>query len=106
METCYSSWSGLEGEGSQYGYWNGKVTKNASSNDCLKKYQAKYGPTSSQPTSLGYWWERSVHPYSTTYFAYVSYNGAPSYSYYASIAYYVCPAPASPCWQSTIQCAR
>lgn len=91
VETCYSSWSGLEGEGSQYGYWNGKVANNFNNNECLKKYRAKYGPTSSQPASLGYWWERSVHPYSATYFAYMSYNGAPSYSYYASIAYYVCP---------------
>ena len=26
VETCVSSWNGLEGEGTQYEYWNGKVT--------------------------------------------------------------------------------
>ena len=91
VETCYSSWNGLEGEGSQYGYWNGKVTNNYNSNACLKKYRAKYGTTSSQPTSTGGWWERSVYPSSATYFAIVSRNGDPSISYYASSTNYVCP---------------
>ena len=91
VETCYSSWNGLEGEGSQYGYWNGKVTANYSSNACLKKYRAKYGPTSSQPTSAYCWWERSVDPYVATYFAYVNNNGDPSYSYNASYTHCVCP---------------
>lgn len=91
VETCYSSWNGLEGEGSQYGYWNGKVANNFNNNDCLKKYRAKYGPTSSQPTSAGLWWERSVRPSSATYSAYVTDYGDPSSSGYASRTLYVCP---------------
>lgn len=92
VETCYSSWNGLEGEGSQYGYWNGKVAANYNSNACLKKYRAKYGPTSSQPTSAGTWWERSVHPGHATTFATVSSNGGPGGSGGgASGTYYVCP---------------
>ena len=91
VETCYSSWNGLEGEGSQYGYWNGKVTNNYNSNACLKKYRAKYGTTSSQPTSTGYWWERSVNPNYATIFAIVGYSGDPSNSYLASTTHYVCP---------------
>lgn len=91
METCYNGWNGLEGEGSQYGYWNGKVTANYNSNACLKKYRAKYGTTSSQPTSTGYWWERSVYPNSAPSFAGVRYNGDPSDGSNASYTHYVCP---------------
>lgn len=91
VETCDSSWNGLEGEGAQYAYWNGKVTANYSSNACLKKYRAKYGPTSSQPTSASTWWERSVNPDTAAFFAYVIYSGAPVYSYNASGTYSVCP---------------
>lgn len=91
VETCYSGWNGLEGEGTQYEYWNGKVTANYNSNACLKKYRAKYGPTSSQPTSAGSWWERSVYPYLTTSFATVFGNGGPSDGYKASNAFSVCP---------------
>jgi len=91
VETCYSSWSGLEGEGSQYGYWNGKVTNSFNNNDCLKKYRAKYGPTSSQPTSAFNWWERSVNPSNAAGFAYVSLVGDPGRSYIASNTYSVCP---------------
>ena len=91
VETCYSSWNGLEGEGSQYGYWNGKVTANYNNNDCLKKYRAKYGPTSSQPTSASYWWERSVYPNNATNFASVNGYGRPSSYNNASNTSYVCP---------------
>lgn len=91
VETCYSSWNGLEGEGSQYGYWNGKVTNNFNNNDCLKKYRAKYGTTSSQPTSAGGWWDRSVYPTGATRFAYVNSFGDPSRYDYASRTNYVCP---------------
>lgn len=91
VETCNSGWNGLEGEGTQYEYWNGKVTANYNSNACLKKYRAKYGPTSSQPTSSGSWWERSVSPYETAYFATVFGNGGPSDSYKASNTFSVCP---------------
>lgn len=91
VETCYSGWNGLEGEGSQYGYWNGKVTANYSSNACLKKYRAKYSATSTQPTSASRWWERSVSPTYATYFAYVSGRGDPGSSYVASNTIGVCP---------------
>ena len=91
VETCYNSWNGLEGEGSQYGYWNGKVTNNYNSNACLKKYRAKYGTTSSQPTSAGLWWERSVSPSYASSFAYVHNIGGPSNNYYASNTRSVCP---------------
>ena len=91
VETCYSSWSGLEGEGAQYEYWNGKVTKNSSANDCLKKYQAKYQATSAQPTYAYPWWERSVYPTYATIFAIVTYTGYPSGNSYASSTNGVCP---------------
>ena len=91
VETCVSSWNGLEGEGAQYEYWNGKVTKNNNANDCLKKYQAKYQATSAQPTSAYYWWERSVFPGIATYFANVGYAGGPHGNYLASSTYGVCP---------------
>lgn len=91
VETCYSSWNGLEGEGSQYGYWNGKVANNFNNNDCLKKCRAKYGPTSSQPTSASGWWERSVNPNIATYFAVVYNTGYPISNYSASSTYGVCP---------------
>ena len=91
VETCYSGWNGLEGEGSQYGYWNGKVTANYSSNACLKKYRAKYSATSTQPTSANFWWERSVYPNTAASFARVYSDGGPSHDSYASNSHYVCP---------------
>ena len=91
METCVSSWNGLEGEGTQYEYWNGKVTKNNNANDCLKKYQAKYQTTSAQPASAYHWWERSVSPSFATNFAYVYNTGYPSSNYNASYTSGVCP---------------
>lgn len=91
VEACYSGWNGLEGEGAQYRYWNGKVTQNYNSNACLKKYRAKYLATSSQPTSASFWWERSVRPTNTTDFARVGNSGDPSNSVYASDANGVCP---------------
>ena len=91
VETCVSSWNGLEGEGAQYEYWNGKVTKNNNANDCLKKYQAKYQATSAQPASAYFWWERSVSPSYAAGFAYVRGTGNPGNSDYASYANGVCP---------------
>ena len=91
VETCYNGWNGLEGEGAQYGYWNGKVAQNYSSNACLKKYRAKNLATSAQPTSAYIWWERSVRPTNATYFARVNNSGDPSGSNYASITNGVCP---------------
>ena len=91
VETCYNGWNGLEGEGAQYGYWNGKVTKNYNSNACLKKYRAKNLATSAQPTSADYWWERSVLPTYATHFASVYVSGAPSSGNDASGTTGVCP---------------
>lgn len=91
VETCYSSWNGLEGEGSQYEYWNGKVTKNNNANDCLKKYRAKNLTTSAQPTSAGNWWERSVYPSNATDFAFVGGSGRPHNNGSAGSVSYVCP---------------
>lgn len=84
VETCYNGWNGLEGEGSQYGYWNGKVTANYNSNACLKKYHPGY-------TSAYSWWERSVNPHYATYFADVNTTGTPDYSGNASTTNGVCP---------------
>ena len=78
VETCYNGWNGLEGEGAQYGYWNGKVAKSYSSNACLKKYRAKNLAASAQPTSATYWWERSVNPTNATNFANVNNTGNPN----------------------------
>ena len=91
VETCVSSWNGLEGEGSQYEYWNGKVTKNNNANDCLKKYQAKYQENSAQPTSAYFWWERSVSLNSAASFAIVNYAGNPIHITTASGTGGVCP---------------
>lgn len=91
VETCRSAWNGLEGEGPQYGYWNGKVTANSGANACLKKFRAKYNATSAQPTSASLWWERSVNPDYATRFAYVSNDGNPNGSLYASNTNCVCP---------------
>ena len=84
METCYNGWNGLEGEGSQYGYWNGKVTANYNSNTCLKKYHPGY-------TSANGWWERSVNPAYAAHFANVGNGGDPSSSNNASNTNGVCP---------------
>ena len=91
VETCRSAWNGLEGEGPQYGYWNGKVTANSGANACLKKFRAKYNATSAQPTSAHSWWERSVYPNNATHFAGVYGGGHPSGNSSASITYSVCP---------------
>ena len=91
VETCVSSWNGLEGEGTQYEYWNGKVTKNNNANDCLKKYQAKYQETSAQPASAYGWWERSVYPTNAAGFAFVVNTGSPNNGNGASRTYGVCP---------------
>lgn len=91
VETCYNGWNGLEGEGSQYGYWNGKVTANYNSNACLKKYRAKYGTTSSQPTSAYFWWERSFYPDYAAQFAVVGIGGDPGRNNVASYTNGVCP---------------
>ena len=91
VETCYNGWNGLEGEGAQYGYWNGKVAKNYGSNACLKKYRAKNLATSAQPTSASYWWERSVFPSHAAHFAYVNSYGNPGGHNSASDTNGVCP---------------
>ena len=91
VETCYNGWNGLEGEGAQYGYWNGKVAKNYGSNACLKKYRAKNLATSAQPTSASGWWERSVFPSHAAHFAYVNSYGNPSKNSGAGTTYGVCP---------------
>ena len=91
VETCYNGWNGLEGEGSQYGYWNGKVTANYNSNACLKKYRAKYGTTSSQPTSAYFWWECSFYPDYAAQFAVVGIGGDPGRNNVASYTNGVCP---------------
>ena len=65
-------------EGTQYEAFKGKVTNNYSGNDCLK---------------IGnYWWERSANPSNSGYFLLVSSSGDPSYYYFATSSYCVCPA--------------
>ena len=91
VKTCYNGWNGLEGEGAQYGYWNGKVARNYGSNACLKKYRAKNLATSAQPTSANGWWERSVSPAYAADFAYVFSGGDPGNGYSASSSDGVCP---------------
>ena len=91
VKTCYNGWNGLEGEGAQYGYWNGKVARNYGSNACLKKYRAKNLATSAQPTSANGWWERSVSPAYAADFAYVNSYGNPGSYGSASFADGVCP---------------
>ena len=73
-----SSYPWTSSEGTQYEAFKGKVTNNYSDNDCLK---------------IGsYWWERSVSPYSSTGFLFVSSSGDPSSRNYATYSRCVCPA--------------
>lgn len=93
VEIYFSNYKGLNGEGSQYEYWNGKVT-NDLDNYSLKKFPAKYSPTSAQPSFEGDWWERSVNPaYATSYLAVGSanYSGNPYDAEAAGDYWRVCP---------------
>ena len=73
-----SSYPWTSSEGTQYEAFKGKVTNNYSGNESLK---------------IGYdWWERSVNPNYSDNFLYVSANGDPSGSNYATLSSCVCPA--------------
>ncbi len=64
-------------EGAQYEAFKGKVMNNHSGNECLK--------------SDGFWWERSVNPFSFSFFCGVDFWGDPSGSGDPAGSYYVFP---------------
>lgn len=98
VPTIYNGWKtsggfqSLSQEGSQYEYFNGKVTNNYSSNSILSGiYKTVSGSTPLGAFDL-YWWERSPYPDGNGSFLQVSSSGDPSYNYYAIYRYSVVPA--------------
>ena len=98
VPTLYDGWKTFGGfqalsqEGSQYEYFNGKVTNNYSGNGILSGiYNTVSG---SAPLGAGFygWWERSPYPGSYYGFLRVYSGGDPSYSYYAGYRCSVVPA--------------
>ena len=74
-----SSFPWTSSEGAQYEAFNGKVTNNYSSNGwCLKN-----GVN---------WWERTVDPYGSSNFLFVSYSGNPACNHNPMNLRFVCPA--------------
>ena len=86
VETCCIGTDGLEGEGNQYVYWNGKVTNNGGYNKCLIKY-----PNGSQLSYGNGWWLRSVWITNTTGFLDAGNTGYMSSGCNASYPISVCP---------------
>ena len=87
-----SGFQALSQEGSQYEYFQGKVTNNYSGNGILSGiYKTVSGST---PLGAGYgsWWERSPNPSDGSYFLQVDSSGDPSDYDYASSRYSVVPA--------------
>ena len=98
MPTLYDGWKASDGfqalsqEGSQYKYFQDKVTNNYSGNGILSDiYKTVSGST---PVGADYytWWERSPYPNYNNYLLLVSSNGDPSGDDYASYRYSVVPA--------------
>lgn len=98
VPTLYNGWKtsggfqALSQEGSQYEYFNGKVTNNYSGNGILSGiYNTVSGST---PVGAGYnfWWERSPYPGINGGFLLVGSAGDPSYSRSARCRCSVVPA--------------
>ena len=93
VPTLYNGWKtsggfqALSQEGSQYEYFNGKVTNNYSGNGILSGIYNAVSGSAPVGASNGSWWERSPDPDGDNYFLLVSSNGDPSDDHYA---YYRC----------------
>lgn len=98
VPTLYDGWKASDGfqalsqEGSQYKYFQDKVTNNYSGNGILSDiYKTVSGSTPVGAYSYR-WWERSPHPGDGYYFLQVNSYGDPSDYYYAGYRYSVVPA--------------
>lgn len=98
VPTLYNGWKtsggfqALSQEGSQYEYFNGKVTNNYSGNGILSGiYNTVSGSTPAGADDYS-WWERSPYPGYSGYFLLVNSHGDPSSSYSAYWRYSVVPA--------------
>lgn len=98
VPTLYNGWKtsggfqALSQEGSQYEYFNGKVTNNYSGNGILSDIYNTVSGSSTLGADYNFWWERSPDPYSYYYFLLVGSYGDPSYNRSAGYRYSVVPA--------------
>lgn len=98
VPTLYNGWKtsggfqALSQEGSQYEYFNGKVTNNYSGNGILSGIYNTVSGSSPLGADYYYWWERSPYPGGSYYFLQVGSYGDPSYFSSAGSRYSVVPA--------------
>ncbi len=88
-ESYWGSGHWTSQEGTQYAYWNGKVTQNKGTNDCLVKKYQKNAQDSAQMAT--YWWQRTASPYSDADFLRVSPDGDLVVTHGASVSWGICP---------------
>ena len=87
VPTLYNGWKAFGGfqalsqEGSQYEYFNGKVTNNYSGNGILSGIYRTVSGSSPLGAYDGSWWERSPYPDYYNRFLLVGSFGDPSYGY-------------------------
>ena len=98
VSTMYDGWKtyggfqALSQEGSQYEYFQGKVTNNYSGNGILSGIAKTVSGSSPLGAGSYYWWERSPNPSGIGSFLLVSSYGDPSCSGIADYRYSVVPA--------------
>lgn len=98
VPTLYNGWKtsggfqALSQEGSQYEYFNGKVTNNYSGNGILSGIYNTVSGSTPVGADDNLWWERSPYPYSYYRFLLVDSYGDPSYNRGAGYRCSVVPA--------------
>ena len=98
VPTLYNGWKtsggfqALSQEGSQYEYFNGKVSNNYSGNGILSGIYNTVSGSAPVGARGDYWWERSPFPNGGYYFLRVDSYGDPSDDYIARYRYSVVPA--------------
>ena len=98
VPTLYNGWKtsggfqALSQEGSQYEYFNGKVTNNYSGNGILSGIYNTVSGSAPVGADNYYWWERSPYPDNNYNFLLVNSNGHPSRYYAACYRFSVVPA--------------
>ena len=98
VPTLYNGWKtsggfqALSQEGSQYEYFNGKVTNNYSGNGILSGIYNTVSGSTPVGADSDYWWERSPNPSGYSSFLLVDSNGGPSNGSGAYYRYSVVPA--------------
>ncbi|MCB4877037.1 DUF6273 domain-containing protein [Bifidobacterium pseudocatenulatum] len=86
VSTLYDGWKtsggfqALSQEGSQYEYFQGKVTNNYSANRILSGIYATVSGSAPVGANYNRWWERSPNPHSDSSFLLVNSGGDPSRS--------------------------